>query len=549
MAVVSMASSALSVPQKLSLTGDTEHSWKLFKQKFELYLLAGGLNKRTDEEKVALLLTLGGDELLELYNSFEFPEAVGTEPDPSKVIKTVLDKFDKHFAPRKNLLADRYKFRNCVQQPGESLDVFITRMKILCKECEYGTRKEDDLRDQLVFGCRDDALRDKFFEEQDLTFAGAVKICVDYEASRKQMAVFRGQGNETVNKMTHKQPKKPNRDTTSEPTSRERGAARPKELRECKFCGQRHVWKKEACPAFGKSCTACGYKNHFAIKCTTKNKQSSSSDRPKSRPKSRKVNSVQEYHEESDQEIQYVMNIASGPSNETSKAIMTTMEVDGKEVRFQVDCGASVNVIPRHLIPNTKLEPCNTVLFMWNSSKIKPLGKCRIVMKNTKNRKRYSVEFVVVGQEFVPILGKRTSEQMNLITVNYENISLVNDNFSNFNDVFSDELGTLPGVVRLTVDPESTPHAIISCRVPISLKNKVRTKLNELEKSKVIAKVDEPTEWVSRMVVGSKKSGDIRICIDPQALNNALKREIHPLPIIDDILPDLAKVRVFSKFD
>ena len=51
------------------------------------------------------------------------------------------------------------------------------------------------------------------------------------------------------------------------------------------------------------------------------------------------------------------------------------------------------------------------------------------------------------------------------------------------------------------------------------------------------------------MVASIKKNGDIRICIDPQALNAALKRELHPLPVIDDILPELSKARIFSKFD
>ena len=56
-------------------------------------------------------------------------------------------------------------------------------------------------------------------------------------------------------------------------------------------------------------------------------------------------------------------------------------------------------------------------------------------------------------------------------------------------------------------------------------------------------------DWVSRMVAGTKKSGDIRVCIDPQVLNTALKREVHTLPVLEDILPDLAKAKVFSKFD
>ena len=38
----------------------------------------------------------------------------------------------------------------------------------------------------------------------------------------------------------------------------------------------------------------------------------------------------------------------------------------------------------------------------------------------------------------------------------------------------------------------------------------------------IVEKVDKPTEWVSRMVTSLKKNGDIRVCIDPQALNKAL---------------------------
>ena len=43
------------------------------------------------------------------------------------------------------------------------------------------------------------------------------------------------------------------------------------------------------------------------------------------------------------------------------------------------------------------------------------------------------------------------------------------------------------------------------------------------------------------MAISVKKSGDIRVCLDPQILN--------PLPIMDDILPELSQAEVFSKFD
>ena len=81
------------------------------------------------------------------------------------------------------------------------------------------------------------------------------------------------------------------------------------------------------------------------------------------------------------------------------------------------------------------------------------------------------------------------------------------------------------------------------------MKTKLEQKLSELEQQNIIVKVDKPTDWVSRMAISVKKSGDISVSIDPQILNTALKREVHPLPAMDDILPELSIVKMFSKFD
>ena len=214
------------------------------------------------------------------------------------------------------------------------------------------------------------------------------------------------------------------------------------------------------------------------------------------------------------------------------KAIMGHMQIDDKIIRFQVDPGASVNILPQELVPNIPIQPCSMKLRMWNDTTHTPVGKCRTMITNCKNNKQYSVEFVVVKQMYTPILGKRASEQMGLIQVNYENISAVNNDIRNCDHVFKNELGKLSEPVHLTLDESIMPRAVMSSRVPISMKEEARC---DLEQSSVIQKVDKPTEWVSRMAISEKKSGDIRVCIDPQILNLALKRELHPLPIMDDI--------------
>ena len=85
--------------------------------------------------------------------------------------------------------------------------------------------------------------------------------------------------------------------------------------------------------------------------------------------------------------------------------------------------------------------------------------------------------------------------------------------------------------------------------LPVALKQELRRELNRLENLGVIAAVDTPTNWVSSLVLVKKPNGKLRICIDPKPLNKAPKRNHYPLPVIEDILPDLAQAKVFSLFD
>ena len=51
------------------------------------------------------------------------------------------------------------------------------------------------------------------------------------------------------------------------------------------------------------------------------------------------------------------------------------------------------------------------------------------------------------------------------------------------------------------------------------------------------------------MVVARKANGNLRLCLDPKPLNKALKRFHFPMPVIEEILPDLGKAKIFPKVD
>lgn len=50
-------------------------------------------------------------------------------------------------------------------------------------------------------------------------------------------------------------------------------------------------------------------------------------------------------------------------------------------------------------------------------------------------------------------------------------------------------------------------------------------------------------------MVAKKPNGKSRVCIDPKILNKALRCSHYPLPIIDDLLPDLSRAKAFSFCD
>lgn len=146
-------------------------------------------------------------------------------------------------------------------------------------------------------------------------------------------------------------------------------------------------------------------------------------------------------------------------------------------------------------------------------------------------------------------MNRATVQQDNIQQVNMNTGSLTLDQVEEkFGDVFKGQ-GCMEGRLHLEIDKTVTPVINPPRRVPFALKEKLKSELDRLWELVRIRKVKEPTNWVSSLVVIEKPNGKLRICIDPVHLNKALKRSHYPLPVIEDVLPELADVKVFSKAD
>ena len=72
--------------------------------------------------------------------------------------------------------------------------------------------------------------------------------------------------------------------------------------------------------------------------------------------------------------------------------------------------------------------------------------------------------------------------------------------------------------------------------MPVALQDRVKAKLDDLERKGIAEKVAIPTDWISSMVVVTRPNKTI-ICMDPKDLNTAVIRLKYQLPTLDELLP------------
>ena len=500
-------------PGPLILNEDAVENWKLFRQKWKNFSILANLNDYGREYQVASLQNALGDHALKVYNGFDFQ----TEED-ERTVEEILLQFDEYIVGELNETYERYLFNKKTQAEDESFDSFLANIRNMVKNCNYCDQcVESNLRDRIVIGVYDKQTQQSLLRERGLTLKKCIDICRTAEQAKAQYAALRP---EQIHAMaSHKFKRNPKQKTEQKKTSGQMT---------CKFCGKTHRFVKSECPAWGKTCSKCGLKNHFKVMCPRVT-----------------VHTVRE--EECDEE--WVNSIAK----KKTKEVKCLLQVENKEVAFQIDTGASINILPEEYLKRTSvITPTKHKLNMWNMTDVSPMGCYTTMVTNPKDEQKYEVEFMVTKENFMPLIGLPTAIKMKLISINEEHIENVSSMLT-VDDVYSElwngKLGNLPGIVHLKTDPTVTPVVMPTKRIPIALREKLKQELDRLEELGVLKPVDEPTPWVNQMAITQKRSGELRICLDPQQLNRALLREHFTLPVLEDTLHELSASRVFSKVD
>ena len=100
--------------------------------------------------------------------------------------------------------------------------------------------------------------------------------------------------------------------------------------------------------------------------------------------------------------------------------------------------------------------------------------------------------------------------------------------------------------VHLTIDTAVKPVACKHRRIPFHLRDKIESEISRLASAGIIEPINDPTGWVSPVVVTNKPDGSIRLCVDMTEPNKAVKRVHHIIPTIEDKVPSKRSENIFQ---
>ena len=449
----------------------------------------------------------------------------------------VMGKFDEFFEIRTNVILERAKFNRRNQLDGETAETYITVLYGLVENCKYGVLKDEKLRDRIVVGIRDQKLSETLQLDAGLTLEKAKKAARQREAVREQKRELEGDKKEDLsveamggNRQGSRFWKKPRPQPRPPHTGGGASGAAGGALKgnQCTRCGYQRHQRGARCPAIEGVCYSCGKIGHFGAVCLSKRA------------------SLDDTTLDATLDSAFLDAVSDSQQQPWMATILIGQQHD---VQFKLNTGAEVTAINLETfkkLQKVQLHKASKALYGPARQRLKVAGQCVVPLtheKNTSEQLIFVVEDLKTNLLGLPAIKSLQLLQRLCATTTSSDIK------EQYPKVFNG-LGTLGAAYEIKLKDDAQPYALYAPRsAPMPLQPQVQEELNRMEAMGVIEKVTEPTPWVAGMVVVPKKSGSIRICVDLKPLNESVRREIHPIPKVDETLAQLTGARVFSKLD
>lgn len=123
---------------------------------------------------------------------------------------------------------------------------------------------------------------------------------------------------------------------------------------------------------------SCGQMNHFSV--AFNNQKANKQPSKKSVVHNLEQQSPDFSEADSDDYLFTVESVSAVHTKDSPKKIFANMQLRDETVKFQLDCGAAVNILPLHIYQQiyrdpqmTRLQPSHTNLVVFNKSELKPV--------------------------------------------------------------------------------------------------------------------------------------------------------------------------------
>ncbi|UYV60122.1 K02A2.6-like, partial [Cordylochernes scorpioides] len=532
------------LPLNLNAT-DLYSEYKHWMNSYLIYELASGVSTKKDDVKRATLLHCLGPQVQRIF--FNLPE----EKDTYEKAKEALTKY---FTPQKNIVSERFKFRQRKQNTDENIDSYVIALRELVKSCEFGNLEEDMIRDQIIEKCYNRQLKEKLLQQDNLNLQRTIEISRMFETAKEEFRVLTNEDMTSINRVNYKNNFQAANESTVKGSKahnvyHQKGSTSKvsaPNLEECYRCGlTTHPPYK--CGARNMKCTFCNKMGHLNRVCRNKNKYKNIEG------KKRNIQNISENNEDSDEYTFFL-----GSDNKES------IYIDGKEIKMTIDTGSDTTFIGlenlKNIFPKSQMPTLNgTERKFYAYGQTSPLPCCGYFFADVSWGERSIKEqiFVIEGKA-EPILGKKASFELEIIkrgtkirNIQQEVIpkdiyNLIQENMNLFQGQ-----GNVKGYSqKITLKENVTPVAQRCRHFPYKMVEAINQELDKMIEDGIIEEVHEASEWISNIVAVPKKgTEEIRLCVDLREVNKAIVRERYPIPTVDNILQALQGAKFFAKLD
>lgn len=327
-------------PDPVVFDENVSESWRVFEREYDIFIAAAHYDKPA-RTRAYILLNIAGAEAIERERSFAYAAEVREPGEDGQLISAAESREDPECLKRKfreictpqcNKTMERHKFNSRNQRQGETIESFVSDLRIKAKTCQFGDLTDELICDKMVCGITSDSLRKSLLRDSELTLAKAISVCRIHEMTEESSKTLAAQTTsvDAVRLFSRKQ---------SKPQSF------PQTITNCNNCGNSHVAKREKCPAFGQQCYNCNKLNHFKGCCKS---TSRSQWNPNRKTFKQSVHDLAIDQPTCDDDTFYLDVVEIDSVDSTTKERnegFVTLQINGKPTEMKVDTGAKCNVM------------------------------------------------------------------------------------------------------------------------------------------------------------------------------------------------------------